>query len=294
MISVIIPTYNRKEYLKKALESIINQKDSCYEIIVIDDASTDGTAEYLNSFNNPNIKYYRNDKSLFAHGSRKRGLKYATGDKIIFMDDDDFYIDDYFFSVAENVLDSNDSVSIVIGSTQRYINNTLLDSVDLGGNGYIDGKKYLNEFQKKYKKPLSTLSAVFRRNSLEEIGISSFRMVNDTCIYLMGIIQGNVYLYNKPVAAYRVHNNNISRSKFKLSFLYDCLEAKNELFFIAKNKNLLFDPNKWVEYHQFKSISYFIVSSNRDTLICLFILWWIIFYYKGNKMSLISLLLKYR
>lgn len=57
MISIIIPTFNSKQYISQAIQSILNQSYKNYEIIVVDDGSTDGTYEELKKYKN-NIKYY--------------------------------------------------------------------------------------------------------------------------------------------------------------------------------------------------------------------------------------------
>lgn len=90
-LSVIIPTRNRCEYLKRAVNSILNQTWENIEIIIIDDASTDKTAQYLTELitNNTYIKFISNDKAIGGSRSRNLGINMATGYYIAFLDDDD-------------------------------------------------------------------------------------------------------------------------------------------------------------------------------------------------------------
>ena len=283
MISIIIPTHNRRVYLGQALESILNQKGVRSEIIIIDDASTDGTEAYIKNLGLTNIIYIRNEISLFAHGARKKGYQYVSGDYVIFMDDDDFYIDNYFFYRAENVLKQNKDISVVIGSTSSFNGDIYSPSIDLGGDGVITNVKYINGFGSTYFKPQSTLSAVFRKSALDKHMFSDLRMINDTCIYLLGIIPGNVFLFNKAVAAYRVHCNNISKSRFSLYFIKDCLETKRDIFYIARAECALAKPYYWYSHQIFQSASYFIISSKNNIIICIFILCWILVRASGAR-----------
>ncbi|MFH1429040.1 MAG: glycosyltransferase family A protein [Candidatus Margulisiibacteriota bacterium] len=85
-VSVIIPTYNRLSYLKKALKSVMVQTFKDYEIIVVDDGSTDGTTSYISGL--PFIRYvYQENKGVSA--ARNRGLTIARGEYVCFLDSDD-------------------------------------------------------------------------------------------------------------------------------------------------------------------------------------------------------------
>ena len=89
-ISVIIPTFNRKYVLYRAIESVANQTRPPIEIIVVDDGSTDGTKDWLvNSF--PSIRYiYQDNKGVsFA---RNRGIEVSKGSWVSFLDSDDEWI----------------------------------------------------------------------------------------------------------------------------------------------------------------------------------------------------------
>ena len=89
-ISVIIPTYNRKETLKRAIQSVLIQSYTPYEIIVIDDGSNDGTKEWLKD-NFPNVKYiYQMNSGVSS--ARNKGIKFARGDWIALLDSDDEWL----------------------------------------------------------------------------------------------------------------------------------------------------------------------------------------------------------
>lgn len=92
LVSVIIPAYNAEKYIKEAIESVLNQTYKNIELIVVDDGSTDNTAEIVKKYlNDPRVKYiYQENKGLA--GARNTGIKKAKGDYIAFLDADDFYL----------------------------------------------------------------------------------------------------------------------------------------------------------------------------------------------------------
>lgn len=91
-VSVIIPTYNREKLIIKALESVLNQTFSDFEILVIDDASTDNTESEIKKLNNDKIIYYKLDKNGGQCIARNYGIKRANGKFIAFLDSDDEWL----------------------------------------------------------------------------------------------------------------------------------------------------------------------------------------------------------
>ena len=90
MISVVIPSYNRAPLLKRAMESVLNQSYSDIELIVVDDGSTDDTAQVVGEFKDPRVRYVY-QKNSGACVARNRGVGEATGDYIAFHDSDDLW-----------------------------------------------------------------------------------------------------------------------------------------------------------------------------------------------------------
>ena len=88
-ISIIIPIYNAEKYLKKCLDSIINQTKKELEFILINDGSTDSTEEIIKSYKDERIKYFKN-KNQGIGKTRNFGIDKATGDYIMFIDSDDW------------------------------------------------------------------------------------------------------------------------------------------------------------------------------------------------------------
>ncbi len=93
LISVIIPLYNKENAVANCLESITKHTDYDVEIIVIDDGSSDNSAQIVKSFQDERIKYFRKPNGGVS-SARNLGLEYAKGDWIIYIDADDYFLPD--------------------------------------------------------------------------------------------------------------------------------------------------------------------------------------------------------
>jgi glycosyltransferase involved in cell wall biosynthesis len=90
-ISVVLATYNRAALLPRAIASVLAQAGARFELIVVDDASTDGTPACLAALDDPRIRVIRAERNLGPSGARNRGLVAARGDIVAFLDSDDTY-----------------------------------------------------------------------------------------------------------------------------------------------------------------------------------------------------------
>jgi glycosyltransferase involved in cell wall biosynthesis len=103
MITVYIPTYNRVLLLKRAISSVVNQSYNNFEIIVVDDGSTDGTIEYLSEVTKKNkkISYFQNENNSGACVSRNKAIFSAKGKFVTGLDDDDYFLPDHLRNLFE-------------------------------------------------------------------------------------------------------------------------------------------------------------------------------------------------
>ncbi|WP_165176569.1 glycosyltransferase [Desulfovibrio sp. ZJ369] len=97
-ITIIIPAYNADKYIKRAIDSVINQTISNIEIIIFDDCSTDNTVNIIREYqlNNTDIKLLQSKKKVGQGIGRNEALQYASGKFITFLDADDYYIDNFY------------------------------------------------------------------------------------------------------------------------------------------------------------------------------------------------------
>jgi glycosyltransferase involved in cell wall biosynthesis len=100
MFTIIIPVYNKQEYLLTTLQSVINQTFTDYEVLVIDDGSTDDSVGVVRQFADPRIKLI-SQKNAGVSASRNRGIQEAVGQWICFLDADDWYHPEYLAELDE-------------------------------------------------------------------------------------------------------------------------------------------------------------------------------------------------
>lgn len=95
LVSVVLPTHNRATFLRHAINSVLEQTERNIELIVVDDASIDGTSDLLNQLVNSDcrIKILRNSESLGGGGARNVGIAASSGEWIAFLDDDDEWVE---------------------------------------------------------------------------------------------------------------------------------------------------------------------------------------------------------
>ena len=120
MVSVIISTYNRCNLLKRAIESVLRQTYKGYEIIIIDDASNDGTSKIINDSLKPlidkgTIRYYRNETNRERSFCRNLGMKEAKGEYFAFLDDDDEWLPNHLENLVK-FLDDNPDVGVAFSN----------------------------------------------------------------------------------------------------------------------------------------------------------------------------------
>jgi len=161
--SIIVPNYNKGEYIEECLNSILSQTYKNYEIIVIDDGSTDNSLEIINKFDVLCLKTNR----LQAGGARNLGLKHATGDYIVFLDSDDYLTSDNVLEKLTNVINGDDLIFL------NYSKNT-----------YGDVKEVIEEDEDisikiENTKQLGCPTKCFKRSLLEGINFPECKRYED-------------------------------------------------------------------------------------------------------------------
>jgi glycosyltransferase involved in cell wall biosynthesis len=90
--SIVLPVFNRENRINRAIQSILNQEFNDWELIVVNDASTDGTKEILDKIKNPQIRVIHNEVNLERCVSRNIGIEHTKGEFICFLDSDDYHL----------------------------------------------------------------------------------------------------------------------------------------------------------------------------------------------------------
>lgn len=218
MISIIIPVYNAEKYLAKCINSIISQSNKDWELILIDDGSTDLSSKICREYcqTDHRIKYYYTNNGGPSR-ARNYGLEKATGEWILFIDSDDW--------IDHNLLDlpltRPNSDLIFFGIQRRYLDRTERCSIDFDvlisdHSSIIDDILY-KLFTNKDQLFGYTCNKFFKRSIINNNNIyfiESLRIKEDEvftltyCNYINSISVTNKALYN-----YRILSNSLSHNK---------------------------------------------------------------------------------
>lgn len=124
--SVIIPVYNKKETVSESIESVLNQKYKNFEIIVINDGSTDNTSEILEKYKNK-IKII-NQKNSGVSVARNNGIKKAKGKFICFLDADDIWFDNHLETLDKMIKEYKNESYFITSRITTFNNNAIYHS----------------------------------------------------------------------------------------------------------------------------------------------------------------------
>lgn len=211
-LSIIVPIYNVENYLKKCLDSLINQNSTNYEIILVNDGSTDKSLEICEQYEkeNFNIKVYTK-KNGGLSSARNYGLDKAKGEYISFIDSDDWISNDYVKEIY-NVID-NDKSADVIAYNMIYIND-----------GWQDGitRKIYDNFESMDRKsiikecynPSFAWARVYKNNIIKKYKFPSQDIWYED-MYVMPAILSNckkIAYINKELYYYRQRKSSITSS----------------------------------------------------------------------------------
>ena len=165
-VSVIIPTYNRPKQLKRSIQSVLKQTYNDFDIIIVDDASTEDISAVVKEFSDSRLRYHRLKKNKGAAGARNEGTRLSDSEYIAFQDSDDEWLPDKL-EKQMNYLAKNQSYDLaygkirVISKNDDYIFPTREIEGDLEGNIY----KYLLK-----RNTIGTPTMLIKRECFELIG----------------------------------------------------------------------------------------------------------------------------
>jgi glycosyltransferase involved in cell wall biosynthesis len=119
LVSVILPAFNRADVIGRAIQSVLDQTYGHFELIVVDDGSTDATPDAIESFNDERIRYIRMPQNEGSSAARNHGLDAAAGDIITFQDSDDRWLDGKLSADVAALTAAGDGVGVCVCSYQH-------------------------------------------------------------------------------------------------------------------------------------------------------------------------------
>lgn len=220
-LSIIIPCYNVEKYIDKCIESILNQKLNDYEIILVDDSSTDNTYKKIKEYETkyPFIKTIKNKKNSGAGFSRNQGLKIASGEYISFIDSDDYIDDNYYNILMEKIL--KNKLDMVICDI-KIIYPDGKEEVVPSCNGKIDKFNIINTGL-----VASPCNKIFKKSLITKYDFPEGKINEDVAVIIPTIMASekigyveNVY-YNYIQRKNSVQNESFSNKKFDIFYTVD-------------------------------------------------------------------------
>src|SRR4030042_3198273 len=204
-VSAVIPTYNRGQKVCEAIDSVLSQTYPLYEIIVIDDGSTDNTPVLLRKYKKK-IRYFC-QKNKGPSAARNLGIKKSTGDFIAFLDSDDLWDKDKIKEQIDFYAKINDPDIGMIDTFSKII--------DFEGKTLckLNAVKQKNVVRELILRNIinQTSSVLVKRNVFRQVGVFNEKMggVEDRELWIRIANRFNVYTVDKYLVTIRKHNRNI-------------------------------------------------------------------------------------
>jgi glycosyltransferase involved in cell wall biosynthesis len=168
LISVIIATYDRSNLIGRAIESVLNQSYTNFELLIIDDSIDDKTCEIVKAFNSLKIHYIKSPKKSGIAAARNLGIKHAKGKFIAFLDDDDEWLSHKLAVQIESLKKSGQKVGLV--HSNNYVQ--VLDKIFL----YHPANVYQSEKSLLKYDNVSNITTLIKKECFERVGFFDERI----------------------------------------------------------------------------------------------------------------------
>lgn len=245
-VSIIIPVYNSEKTIERCLESIYHQTYSNYEIIVINDGSSDGTLAILNQQKASHDNFILiNKKNEGVSIARNLGLERATGEAILFMDADDFIREDYLELMVSSLI-KNDCKIVISGYKVLNSSTVLSDILSLKENkGIVSKNVGLKLLVSSFKERLYgyVWRCLFDSSLLKSIRFENNLKISEDFLFICQAINSTDKVYLLPEEAYYYVCNPESVTANYIPSLYEDMVKINNIVFkeICENNPKLYD-----------------------------------------------------
>lgn len=241
-ISVVIPMYNAERYIRKCLDSIINQTYQNLEVIIVNDGSTDSSREICEEYV---LKDKRitlvNTENRGAGSARNTGLEMSTGEYVSFIDSDDYICSDYYARLSKMIQETN--ADIAIGRYKRVSEHETMNFVNTGEVKERTSREQLLELYgediDRYVNSVLVTNKLFNKKLFgEEIRYPIRRLIDDEFIIYKLIDKAKKIVYTDDVMyAYVQSDGSVMRTNFKEKRVYDTMDVYDEVYAYFREKD---------------------------------------------------------
>ena len=274
LFSIIIPTYQRSNKLKKTLSSVLAQSFTNYEILVMDDGSTDNTREIVSSFNDSRINYNWQQNTGGPAKPRNDGIKIAKGDWIAFLDDDDEWTKDKLSEISKKI---NDEIDFIYHDYTSITSNTNLkeNKSELVKSNILKSPKFFDLLLNGNNIGISTV--VVRKKILLKVGGFNENVKMSPCAdyntwLKIARITEKFFYAPKNLGFYNIDDHNMSNQDMTVSkrlaveeFLHNITNKQRE--YLDAKFNYLSGSFNYKKKNFEKSINHFLISLKNGSLI---------------------------
>ena len=211
LISIITPTYNCGKFIEETIQSVLNQTYTNWEMIIVDDCSTDNTKEVVEKYVkiDSRIKYFLLENNSGAAVSRTKAMELANGNYIAFLDSDDLWLPNKLEAQLKFMKENN------------YL-FTCTDYEQIDENGNSLNRVIKTKFKTDYNGvlltcPVGNSTVMYNVDKLGKFAVPNIRKRNDDALWLQ-ILKKEKYIYgmNEVLMKYRIRSNSISSNKLEL------------------------------------------------------------------------------
>jgi glycosyltransferase involved in cell wall biosynthesis len=232
LVSVLMTCYNGGQFLEDSLNSLLAQTYTNWELIFINNCSTDNSTQIIKNIKDERIKYFKTDEILNLGRVRNLALSKGNGDYFCFLDTDDIWDKKKLYSQLD-VFESNNNIEILGCSYFKFSEKKkFINPCDFKSNNY-DLANVIKSYIRQW--PLSSWLTLMVKSELIKSFVfdNNLHICTDFDMVISLINASNFYYLSKDLAGYRIHDNNESNKK-------DFKEL-DELFYIYKKFNKKID-----------------------------------------------------
>ena len=239
MISVIIPVYNKELTIKRTVKSVLNQTNVDFELIIVDDGSTDKSLQIIkDSFDDKRIRYVKQENSGVSV-ARNNGVEYARGEWIAFLDGDDIWLPTYLEEMYNAYSLNKNAVMIGCASYTAYFNSDRVSTKRMIDSCYNQACT-INFFTN--PDIMSHIGATcIKKDVFLKIGGFNEKMKNNEDVLLIAKISlvGDYVYVGKMLHVYMLDvPGQVTKDMTKyVKHMKDALDVINELYLFSRNKN---------------------------------------------------------
>jgi glycosyltransferase involved in cell wall biosynthesis len=226
MVTVVLCTYNRAHLVGRAIRSIVGQTLQDWELLVVDDASSDGTEEAVRAFADPRVRYVRREANGGLSASRNTGMSMAAGRYVAFLDDDDEYLPN---KLERQVAYLEDDAAAGLGGVEHA-----WQVVDPGGKAIVAVRTHpLCEDDVLFNRvTLSVVQLLLRRDRLEDLRFDESLVTWEDWDFLLRFLRRHRlgYMQEPLMVVYRDHGPRMSASEALVRGMRSVLDKYDEEF----------------------------------------------------------------